>query len=132
MRPGRTFVVFVAVAALVVAGVAIARGLGERFAHGSDRGEFPVASAAGRTHDPHAIFAKVTTRPRHLEIAGKFRTNCAKLTSSGTRGNRVHGRAPVRKKLRLRFSNPDVCDASVTAQMGGTGRIKVELFAKPQ
>jgi hypothetical protein len=131
MKAGRTIAALAVLVILVAAGAAAA-GLGERFAHGSDRGDFPLAFASGRTSHPHTIHTKITTRPRHVQIQGKYKTDCIKGTDRGTRGNRFHGRTPLKKKLRLRFTNPDACEAGVLAGIDGRGRIKVELFAKPQ
>jgi hypothetical protein len=111
-------------------GVALATGLGHRFAHGQDAGPDPVASAFGQTKRPHVIYAKITTSTSGVRIGGKYSTNCAKGKTGGTRGNKFTGTTPVTKKLRLRFTDPDVCDVGVIAALKGDGTIKVELYSK--
>lgn len=121
-------------AALVLgaSGIAVASGLGHRFAHGQDAGPDPVASAFGQTKRPHIIYAKITSSHSGVTIGGKYSTNCAKGKTGGTRGNKFSGTTPVTKKLRLRFTDPDVCDVGVIAAMKGDGTIKVELYSKRQ
>jgi hypothetical protein len=122
--------VLAAALALIPAGIAVASSLGHLFAHGQDRGPNPVASAYGETQKPHVIYAKITTIPSDQTVGAKYSTNCAKGKRGGSRGNKFAGRTPLTKKLRLRFSDPDVCDVSLLAAMKADGTLKVELYAK--
>jgi len=132
MRGTGKFAALVAMLVLVPAAIAIGSGLGHRFAHGQDRGPNPVASAFGETHKPHIIYAKITSSPSNQKVGVKYSTNCAKGKTGGTRGNKFTSRTPVTKKLRLRFSDPDVCDVGLLAAMQTDGTIKVELYSKAQ
>ena len=120
-----------AIAVLVLAGIATAAGT-KRFATGKDQGKNPVASAQGVTKEPHAVYAKITSQPRGLRFGAKYTTFCRKETNGGTRGHTFTGTTPARKKLRLRFSDPDACNVSAIAGMEGTGTVKVTLLAKHQ
>ena len=121
-----------AILALTLAGVASAGSPGERFAQGSDRGENPLASATGTTAEPHVMYAKIKTFPRGQRVGSKYRTDCAKGSRAGTRGDTFVATAPVRKKLRMRFDDPDLCHATILTRMKGNGTLKVVLRAKEQ
>ena len=121
----------VAIVALALAGVAAAAGT-KTFATGKDEGKNPIASAEGVTKEPHAVYAKITSQPRDMRFGGKYTTFCRKDTSGGSRGHTFFGRTPFRKKLRLRFSDPDACNVSTIAGLDGKGTIKVALIAKHQ
>jgi hypothetical protein len=131
MRANRKLWVLAAIAVLVLAGIATAAGT-KRFATGKDQGKNPVASAQGVTKEPHAVYAKITSQPRGLRFGAKYTTFCRKETNGGTRGHTFTGTTPARKKLRLRFSDPDACNVSAIAGMEGTGTVKVTLLAKHQ
>jgi hypothetical protein len=131
MKAGHIITVIAAVLVLVVAGVAIA-GLGKRFAHGGAKGQNPVVVASGSTQKPHVIRVRIRSRPSNQKIGAQWATECAKGTRAGTRGNGFRARTPVKRKLRLRFRNPDACNAWVKAAMKGFGRLKIDLYAKRQ
>ena len=133
MKISRTLGVLIAIVlSVTLAAAAVAGGGLKRFAHGSDRGTNAVATASGQTKEPRKIIAEVTSSPSDLRIGAKYATICAKGTKSGSRGDVFTGHTPIRKKLRLRFRDPDVCQASLTAKMKGTGTIEVVLFKKRQ
>ncbi len=122
-----------AILALAVASIAIAAGSpGKRFAEGSDRGQNPLAEAAGQTKKPKKLYARVSTSPQGAEVGAKYTTKCVRGSKLGTRGDTFAGTAPVTKKLRMRFNAPDLCQASILTRMKGNGTVKVVLRAKKQ
>jgi hypothetical protein len=132
MRTNRKLNMLVAaVLALALASVAMA-GPGKRFAHGKDEGTNPVATAGGITEKPHAIYAEITSKPSNMRVGAKWTTVCSKNQETGTRGHTFLSTTPVRKKLKLRFRNPEACQATTIARMKGTGTVKVALYAKRQ
>ena len=131
MKAGRTLTVVAVVLSLTVAGIAMA-GIGQRFAHGGAGGTNPVVTASGNTTDPHAIRVRIRSRPSNQRVGAQWATQCAKGSSSGTRGNGFRARTPVTRKLRLRFDDPDACNAWAKVAMKGFGRLKVDLYAKHQ
>ena len=131
MKAGRTLTVVAVIVSLAVAGLAIA-GIGHRFAHGGAKGANPVVTASGSTSHPHAIRLRITSRPRNQKIGAQWATQCGKGTQAGTRGNGFRAHTPVTRKLRLRFNDPDTCNAWAKVAMKGIGRLKVDLYAKHQ
>jgi hypothetical protein len=131
MKAGRKLTVVALILSLIVVGIAVA-GIGKRFAHGSARGTNPVVTASGSTKHPHAIRMRITSRPSNQRIGAQWATQCAKGTRAGTRGNGFRAHTPVTRKLRLRFHDPDACNAWAKVAMKGLGRLKVDLYAKHQ
>ena len=131
MRASKSMIASAAVLTTALAGVAIAGNApGDRFAQGSDRGQNPVASAAGNISDPKVIYGVVKTIPSGQKVGAKWTTDCGKGPRTGTRGDTFLATAPVVKKLRMRFDDPDICHATILARMKGNGTIKVALRAK--
>jgi hypothetical protein len=103
--------------------------LGHMFSSGTNKGAFVVARAHGNATKPHALFVKVTSKPRLL-AAGNYTTDCDKKGTGGTRGDKFRGKTPVVVKLHHRFRNPDRCEVTASAQIAGKGWVKIALYAK--
>jgi uncharacterized protein (DUF736 family) len=131
MKLGKKLGALAAILVLAAAGIAIGSGW-DRFAGGSAKGQNPVATAGGQVNKPRAIRVRIKSRPRGMKIGAQWATTCAKGTKSGSRGDQFRGRTPIKRRLRLRFRNPDVCNAWAKAGMKGQGKLRVILSAQKQ
>jgi hypothetical protein len=120
------------VALLACAGLAAAAGGTKPRVIGSASasGAYAIALANGSTEDPRALFVRVRSRPRQ-HVDGAWTVVCHKKSAERSRSGDIHGRTPLRRRLRLPSGHPSDCAVSATAQLARSGRITVELLARP-
>lgn len=129
MKAGRTVATLAGILVLATAGIASA-GPWKRLAQGTDVGPGAVAQAGDLVRKPHRLLVKITTDPSGQQIGAKYVSKCAKGTRVSSRGRRFKGQAPVKRRIRMSFKNPDVCHVSAIASTPGYNRVTIRLFVK--
>ncbi len=95
----------------------------------SASGRYAIVLVSGRADDPHAIFARVRSKPRQ-RVDGTWTVACGKRSKPKSTSGEIHGRTPLRRRLRLPVGHPSDCSVSATAQLERSGRITLQLLAR--
>ncbi len=91
------------------------------------KGEFPAALASATIQDPGTIKVKATPTPAK-STAVSWTVACRKGRKAGTNDGRFTVRAAETKTLKKPMARSDSCNVSVSAQMSGSGTIKLEII----
>ncbi|HUR87356.1 MAG TPA: hypothetical protein VMY78_18655 [Solirubrobacteraceae bacterium] len=92
------------------------------------KGEFPAVLASATIEDPGTIKVRATPSPAK-STAVSWTVACRKGRKAGTKDGRFTVRAAETKTLRKPMARSDSCNVSVSAQMSGSGTIKLEIIA---
>ena len=115
--------------AFLIVSVAIAGGLGDKFAEESARGDFAIANAAGSARNVDSLYVKVQSKP-HQRVDGAYAVTCSKGTGAGSKSGNIRGQTTLKKKLKMPYDQADDCVASASAQLADGGKVVVKLFVK--
>ena len=98
---------------------------------GSQRasGDYAVAIAAGNANHPNAVAVRVFARPNQ-RVSGAWTDVCSKGFGAGSKHGNLAGRTPFLRVLRMPMAHPDSCTASGSAQLSGSGSIRVQILKR--
>lgn len=91
------------------------------------KGKFPATLAHATVDKPAQIKVKVTPDPAQ-RTAMSWNVACRRGTSAGNRHGRYNVTATSTKTLKAPLANSDSCVVSASAQMSGSGTVKVEIL----
>ena len=96
---------------------------------GSDtgKGDFPATSVSATVENPGAIKVKATPSPAKSTRVS-WTVACRVGSKAGTRNGEFTVTAPGTKTLNKPIGKPDTCNVSSSAQMSGSGTIKLEII----
>jgi hypothetical protein len=115
--------------ALGIVPLAVAGGLGEKFAQDTAHGYREFAIARGHVVGPRAIFMHVKATPRQ-RVKVAYANACSKGPAEGEERGHFKERAPVVHRLKKPFDAPDDCTVAALGQLGANGFVKVRLFTR--
>jgi len=92
-------------------------------------GDFAVVVAGGSANHPRAMAVRVLATPNQ-RVSGSWTDVCGKDLGAGSKSGNLAGRTPLLRLVRFPMSHPDNCTASASAQLSGSGIIRVQILKR--
>jgi hypothetical protein len=93
------------------------------------RGDFAICVASGSVDNPSRLWVKVRSTPNQ-SVDGSWTVVCSRGFGAGSRDGNFSGVTPLKRRIRMPYTNPDDCTLSGSAQLSDSGRLVVILLAR--
>jgi hypothetical protein len=93
------------------------------------RGDYAVVVASGSVDNPNALFVKVKARPnQHVSVS--WNDVCSKGYGAGSKDGSFSGVTPIKRRIKMPYTDPDSCSFAASGQLDNSGKIIVILLAR--
>ena len=93
------------------------------------RGDFAICVADGSVDNPSRMWVKVKALPNQ-SVSGSWTVVCSRGSGAGSRDGNFSGQTPLKRRIRMPYTNPDNCSVGASGQLSHGGRIVVILLAR--